>query len=131
MQSRNAFMDDISRVMQGAAGVAQAANDEAKTLFRSIAERIVADADLAKREEVEALKTLARTALERAEALEKRVASSLAWPNATCRAAASEGRLATSTIEFMNCAAADPMPLSPGGKIFSSWASRSIQVKSI
>jgi BMFP domain-containing protein YqiC len=67
-------MDDISRVMQGAAGMAQAANDEAKTLFRSMVERIVADADLAKREEVEALKTLARTALERAEALEKRVA---------------------------------------------------------
>lgn len=74
MQSRNAFMDDISRVMQGAAGVAQAANDEAKTLFRSLAEKIVADADFAKREEVEALKTLARSALERAEALEKRVA---------------------------------------------------------
>lgn len=74
MQSRNAFMDDISRVMQGAAGMAQAANDEAKALFRSAAERLVADADLAKREEVEALKILARTALERAEALEKRVA---------------------------------------------------------
>jgi BMFP domain-containing protein YqiC len=74
MQSRNAFMDDISRVMQGAAGMAQAANDEAKALFRSAAERLVAEADLAKREEVEALKTLARTALERAEALEKRVA---------------------------------------------------------
>ncbi len=74
MQSSNAFMDDISRVMQGAAGVAQAANDEAKTLFRSLAEKIVADADFAKREEVEALKTLARSALERAEALEKRVA---------------------------------------------------------
>lgn len=74
MQSRNAFMDDISRVMQGAAGMAQAANDEAKAVFRSIAERMVAEADLAKREEVEALKTLARTALERAEALEKRVA---------------------------------------------------------
>lgn len=74
MQSRNAFMDDISRVMQGAAGMAQAANDEAKALFRSAAERLVAEADLAKREEVEALKILARTALERAEALEKRVA---------------------------------------------------------
>jgi len=61
-------------VMQGAAGMAQAANDEAKAVFRSIAERMVADADLAKREEVEALKTLARSALERAEALEKRVA---------------------------------------------------------
>ena len=74
MQSRNALMDDISRVMQGAAGMAQAANDEAKAVFRSMAERMVAEADLAKREEVEALKTLARTALERAEALEKRVA---------------------------------------------------------
>lgn len=74
MQSRNAFMDDISRVMQGAAGMAQAANDEAKAVFRSMAERMAAEADLAKREEVEALKMLARTALERAEALEKRVA---------------------------------------------------------
>jgi BMFP domain-containing protein YqiC len=43
-------------------------------MFRSVTERVVADADLAKREEVEALKTLARTALERADALEKRVA---------------------------------------------------------
>ena len=67
-------MDDFARLMQGAAGMAQAANDEAKALFRSVVERTVADADLAKREEVEALKTLARSALERAEALEKRVA---------------------------------------------------------
>jgi BMFP domain-containing protein YqiC len=74
MQSRNAFMDDISRMMQGAAGMAQAANDEAKALFRSMAERIVAEADLAKREEVEALKELARSAIARADALEKRVA---------------------------------------------------------
>lgn len=74
MQSRNAFMDDISRMMQGAAGMAQAANDEAKALFRSMAERMVAEADLAKREEVEALKELARSAIARADALEKRVA---------------------------------------------------------
>lgn len=74
MQSRNAFMDDISRLAQGAAGMAQAANDEAKALFRSMTERMIADADLARRDEVEALKTLARSALERAEALEKRVA---------------------------------------------------------
>lgn len=74
MQTRNPFVDDFSRVMQGAAGMAQAANDEAKALFRSAAQRIVADMDLAKREEVEALKELARSAIERAEALEKRVA---------------------------------------------------------
>ncbi len=74
MQTRNPMMDDISRMMQGAAGMAQAANDEAKALFRSAAQRVVADMDLAKREEVEALKALARSAIERAEALEKRVA---------------------------------------------------------
>jgi BMFP domain-containing protein YqiC len=61
-------------MMAGAAGVAQAANDEAKALFRSMAERITAEMDLAKREEVEALKTLARSAVEKAEALEKRIA---------------------------------------------------------
>lgn len=74
MQTKSPLMDDFARLMQGAAGMAQAANDEAKALFRSVVERTVADADLAKREEVEALKSLARSALERAEALEKRVA---------------------------------------------------------
>lgn len=74
MQTKSPLMDDFARIMQGAAGMAQAANDEAKAMFRSLVERAVADADLAKREEVEALKTLARSALERAEALEKRVA---------------------------------------------------------
>jgi BMFP domain-containing protein YqiC len=73
MQTKSPLMDDFARLMQGAAGMAQAANDEAKALFRSVVERAVADADLAKREEVEALKPLARSALERAEALEKRV----------------------------------------------------------
>jgi len=67
-------MDDLSRVMAGAAGVAQAANDEAKALFRSMMERVINEMDLAKREEVEALKAVARSAVEKAEALEKRVA---------------------------------------------------------
>jgi BMFP domain-containing protein YqiC len=74
MQTKNPFAEDFSRMMQGAAGMAQAANDEAKALFRSAVERLVADMDLARRDEVEALKTLARTATTRAEALEKRVA---------------------------------------------------------
>lgn len=74
MQTRNPILDDLSKVMQGAAGMAQAANDEVKTLFRSQAERFVAEMDLARRDEVEALKALARSALEKAEALERRVA---------------------------------------------------------
>jgi BMFP domain-containing protein YqiC len=74
MQTRNPVLDDFSRMMAGAAGMAQAANDEAKALFQSMAERITAEMDLARREEVEALKALARSAVEKAEALEKRVA---------------------------------------------------------
>jgi len=73
MQTRNPILDDLSKVMAGAAGMAQAANDEVKTLFRSQAERFVAEMDLARRDEIEALKTLARSALEKAEALERRV----------------------------------------------------------
>jgi BMFP domain-containing protein YqiC len=74
MQTRNPFMDDFSKLMQGASGMAQAANEEAKALFRSMTERIVGNMDLAKREEVEALKAVARSAVENAEALERRVA---------------------------------------------------------
>ena len=74
MQTRNPFLDDISKLAQGAAGAAQAAGDEVRALFRSQGERMATDLDLVRREEVEALKTLARTAIERAEALEARVA---------------------------------------------------------
>jgi BMFP domain-containing protein YqiC len=74
MQTRNPILDDVSRMMTGAAGMAQAAGDEMKALFRSQTEKFIADADLARREEVEALKALARSALEKVEALEKRVA---------------------------------------------------------
>ena len=74
MQTRNPIMDDLSRMMAGAAGAAQAANDEAKALVRSMMERVIGEMDLAKREEVEALKAVARSAVEKADALEKRVA---------------------------------------------------------
>jgi BMFP domain-containing protein YqiC len=74
MQTKNPFLDDISRLASGAAGAAQAAGQEFRTLFRAQGEKMATDLDLARREEVEALKTLARTAIEKAEALEKRVA---------------------------------------------------------
>jgi BMFP domain-containing protein YqiC len=74
MQTRSPILDDLSRVMQGAAGMARAAGEEANAMFRSSVERLVSNMDLARREEVEALKTLARSAIERAEALERRVA---------------------------------------------------------
>ena len=74
MQTRNPFFDDLSRMAAGAAGAAQAAGEEAKTLFRSGADRIIADMDLASREEVAALKDSLAAALERIDSLEKEVA---------------------------------------------------------
>ena len=52
----------------------QSAGDEAKTAFRAQGEKFVSEMDLARRDEVEALKALAQSALERVELLEKRVA---------------------------------------------------------
>jgi BMFP domain-containing protein YqiC len=74
MQTRNPILDDLARVMSGAAGMAQAAGDEVKAVARAQGERFVAEMDLARRDEVDALKALARSALEKVEALEARVA---------------------------------------------------------
>jgi BMFP domain-containing protein YqiC len=64
----------MAKMMSGAAGAAQAAGDEVRTFFKAQSEKMVADMDLVRKEEVEALKALTRAALERVDALEKRVA---------------------------------------------------------
>ena len=56
MQSQNPFLDEFSKLTTAALGLAQAAGDEAKTAFRGQAERLVADLDLVRRDEFEALK---------------------------------------------------------------------------
>jgi BMFP domain-containing protein YqiC len=75
MQTRNPFMDDLARMMTGAAGLAGAAGEEARTLMRSQADRLVADMDLARREEVEILRALTRGLLERIDGLERRISA--------------------------------------------------------
>lgn len=73
MQPKNPLLDDMARLMTGAMGAAQAAGDEARGLMRAQMDRVVSDMDLAGREEVDALKDMARAALERVEALESRI----------------------------------------------------------
>lgn len=75
MQTKNPFLDEAAKLMTGAVGAAQAAGDEARGLVRAQADRMIADMDLAGRDEVEALKQVARTALEKVETLEARVAA--------------------------------------------------------
>jgi BMFP domain-containing protein YqiC len=74
-QTSNRFMDEIGRLMNDAAGVAQGARREFDSLFRTQAERILRDLDVVSREEFEAVKEMARLAREESEALKGRVAA--------------------------------------------------------
>jgi BMFP domain-containing protein YqiC len=74
-QTTNRFFDEMARLMNDAAGVAQGVRREFDTLFRTQAERILRDLDVVKREEFEAVKEMARLAREENEALKARVAA--------------------------------------------------------
>jgi hypothetical protein len=74
-QTKNRFFDEIARLMNDAAGVAQGARREFDTLFRTQAERILRDLDVVPREEFEAVKEMARIAREENEALKNRIAA--------------------------------------------------------
>lgn len=56
MQTRNPILDEFARLTTGAMGLAQAAGEEAKTAFRAQADRFIAEMDLVRRDEFDALK---------------------------------------------------------------------------
>src|SRR5690606_24999440 len=56
MTQNSRFFDEIGRMMNGAAGAADGLRREVETLVRSQAERFVADMDLVKREDFDALR---------------------------------------------------------------------------
>ena len=72
-QTSNRFFDEMARLMNDAAGVAQGVRREFDTLFRSQAERILRELDVVQREEFEAVKEMARLAREENEALKARI----------------------------------------------------------
>ncbi len=75
VQTTNRFFDEVARLMNDAAGVAQGVRREFETLFKTQAERWLRDLDLVKRDEFEAVKEMARIAREENEALKVRVAA--------------------------------------------------------
>jgi hypothetical protein len=75
VQTTNRFFDEVARLMNDAAGVAQGVRREFETLFRNQTERFLRDLDVVKREEFEAVKEMARIAREDGEALKARVAA--------------------------------------------------------
>ena len=56
MQTKNPFLDDMAKAMEGAMSMAHAAGEEAKAAFRAQADRMAAELDLARRDELDALR---------------------------------------------------------------------------
>lgn len=72
-QTSNRFFDEMARLMNDAAGVAQGVRREIDVMVRNQAERVLRDFDLVKRDEFEAVKEMARLAREENEALKARI----------------------------------------------------------
>lgn len=72
-QTSNRIFDEMARLMNDAAGVAQGVRREVDTLFHSQVERILRDFEVVQREEFEAVKEMARLAREESEALKARI----------------------------------------------------------
>ena len=75
VQTTNRFFDEVARLMNDAAGVAQGVRREFDTLMRTQAERILNDLDVVRRDEFEAVKEMARLAREENEALKARISA--------------------------------------------------------
>ena len=56
MQTRNPFFDEAAKVMEQAIGLAQAAGEEARSAIRAQGDRMAAELDLVRRDELEALR---------------------------------------------------------------------------
>lgn len=56
MQTQNPLLDEIAKLTTAAMGIAQAAGDEAKAALRSQTDRMVAELDLVRRDELDVLK---------------------------------------------------------------------------
>jgi BMFP domain-containing protein YqiC len=72
-QTSSRFFDEMARLMNDAAGVAQGVRREFDTVFRTQAERVLRELDVVQREEFEAVKEMARLAREENEALKARI----------------------------------------------------------
>jgi len=75
MQSRSPLFADLADLMTDAFSAAQAAGEEARSVFRAQAERMAGELDLVSRDEFEAVRAQAETALAEVEALKARIAA--------------------------------------------------------
>lgn len=72
---QNRFLDDLAKLMQNAAGMADGARREVEDFFKARMERLLAGMDLVTREEFEAAREMAVRAREENERLSARIAA--------------------------------------------------------
>ena len=58
MQTKNPFMEEMAKLSEQAMGLATAAGEEARTLFRTGGERMAVELDLVRRDELDAVKAV-------------------------------------------------------------------------
>ena len=75
MSQNNRIFDDLGRLMNEAAGVADGVRREVETVVKGQAQRIVTDMDLVKREDFDALRELVQVQGEEIDALRKELAT--------------------------------------------------------
>jgi BMFP domain-containing protein YqiC len=73
-QTQNRFFDEMAKLFNDAASVAQGVRREAETVFRTQIERLVADLDLVKREDFDVVRDMASKARLENDDLKRRVA---------------------------------------------------------
>ena len=74
-QTSNRLLDDFARLVTDAAGAAQGVRREVETVAKSQIERILAEMEIARREEVDVLRDMVVAAREANEDLQRRVAA--------------------------------------------------------
>lgn len=75
MSTSNRIFDDLGKLMNEAAGVADGVRREVETVVRSQAERLINDMDLVKREDFDALRELVQAQGEEIDQLRKELAA--------------------------------------------------------
>ena len=56
MQTKNPILDEVAKAFESAMGLAQAAGEEAKSAFRAQGDRLAAELDLVRRDELDAVR---------------------------------------------------------------------------
>jgi len=75
MNQSNKFFDDLGRLMSDVAGVADGVRREAETAAKSQVQRFIADMDLVRREDFDALRELVQVQSEEIAQLRKELAA--------------------------------------------------------